>query len=222
MKRSKKYKKALEKLTADKSYTIDEAAKLLPELSTSNFPGTIELVFQLKLKEKQKNEMIRGSYNLPNTFGKQAIVLAFADKNNLPKAKDADIAGGEELIPDVESGKLKFDVVVATPEMMPKIAKLGRTLGTKGLMPSPKNGTVSADIDKVIARVKAGSRNFKMEKSGRITTVVGTTDMKPAQISENINTLVEIITQDIQRLGPDTIKYIKLSPTMGPSIQIVI
>lgn len=222
MKRSKKYQQVQTKIEAGKKYTVAEASALLPELSTSKFAGTIDLIVQLNLKEKQKNEMIRGAYQLPNSFGKSAVVLAFVDAANMTKAKDADIKGGEELIAEVEAGKLSFDIVVATPEMMPKIAKLGRVLGTKGLMPSPKNNTVSNEIDIVIEKFKSGSRNFKMDKTGRIAVVAGKSDMKPEQLEENITSVIETIKLEIRRLGPNVIRYIKVSPTMGPSLTVVV
>lgn len=220
MKRSKKYIEARNKLEHGKTYTVSEAVALLPEVSTSKFAGTVELAIRFKLTEKQKKENVRGTYALPNSFGSEIKVLLFADPSYDAKSSKADIVGGEELIDDVENGKLSFDMVVAMPSMMPKIAKLGRTLGTKGLMPNPKNGTVSDDPDTAIARLKSGQRNFKLDDASRILAIVGTTDMEAAKLEENIRAFAQTVANDISKFGTHSIKKITLSPTMGPSIDV--
>lgn len=219
MKRSKKYEAAQKLIDKSKTYNIDEAVKLLPQISTSKFAGSIDMEVKLNLKAKQQKEVVRGNYTLPHTFGKPTKVLAFADPTNLKDAQGADIAGGEELIDDVAEGKVEFDVVVATPAMMPKIAKLGKVLGRKGLMPSPKNGTVSADIKEAISKIKQGNNSYK-SKDGKINMIVGKTDMKEEELKANIVSALSSVKEETKKLGPDILGNVKVSPTMGPAINI--
>ncbi|MFQ5492540.1 MAG: 50S ribosomal protein L1 [Candidatus Dojkabacteria bacterium] len=220
MKRSKKYLAAAEKIDRNKKYSLDEAVILLPEINAAAFAGTVELSILLKLSDKQKKETIRGSYTLPHSLGKEVNVLLFAGKGYKADKSKADTVGGEELIKKVEDGKVDFDVVIATPDMMPKIAKLGKTLGTKGLMPNPKNGTVTDDPDKAIAKFKAGTKNYKMDDAGRLNAAVAKIDMKSEQISENIKQFFKAVGGDIRKLGTGVIKRVTLSPSIGPSIQL--
>lgn len=220
MKRSKKYTAAAKLIKKNTNYKTLEAADLVGKLSTTKFAGAVELAIQLKLTEKQKKETIRGTYSLPNKFGKEVKVLLFADSGFSASNTNADIVGGEELIADIESGKLEFDAVVATPAMMPKIAKLGRTLGSKGLMPNPKNGTVTEDPKAAIEKLKSGQRNFKLTDAGRITVVVAKSDMKAEQIAENIKAFAQIISPEIAKFGNHSIKKITLCPTMGPALSL--
>lgn len=220
MKRSKKYKQVAEKLEKRSEYSIDEAVMLMPEISLSKFAGSVELEILVNLKEKQKKETVRGSYTLPHAFGKGVKVLVFVDPSNKSKGKDADTVGGEELIEDIEKGKLEFDVVIATPAMMPKIARLGKTLGVKGLMPNPKSGTVTEDIDETVAKFKAGTKNYKMREGGKINLVIGKTDMKADDLVENYQAAMQVVLSELKRFGANPIKSIKLKPTMGKSLKI--
>jgi large subunit ribosomal protein L1 len=222
MKRSKKYVAAVKKIDRKKKYSIEEAVKLMPEVSTSKFAGTVSLAVMLNLNDKQKKESIRGSYTLPNRFGAEIKVLLFADSSYKKVGTKADIVGGEELIKEVEAGKLKFDVVIAMPMMMAKIAKLGKVLGSKGLMPNPKNGTVAADPDAAIDRVKSGMTNFKMDDAGRIIMSVGKTDMKAEKLTENVNEAIKVITAETKKLGVNMIGRTTLTPSMGPSVLLTV
>ncbi|MEI7579166.1 MAG: 50S ribosomal protein L1 [bacterium] len=219
MKKSKKYQAVMKKLKKSKKYSSTEAFILLPQLSTSKFVGSAEIEILLSLKEKQKKDTIRGSYTLPVRFGKETKVLVFAEPANISKAEKADVKGGEDLIAEVMAGKIEYDVVISTPAMMPKIARLGKILGTKGLMPNPKNGTVSTDLEKTINNFKSGLSNFKM-KDSKITAVIGKTDMKPEDLEANFQAIYQAVVIEVQKFGPNTIKRVKLSPTMGPSIEI--
>ncbi len=219
MKRSKKYLAALKKIDAQKQYSPAEAMETIKEVSFSKFPGSVEIELRLGLNEKQSKESVRGSYTLTNAFGKSTKVLVFADPGNLSKAKSADTAGGEELIEQVEKGAIEYDIVLATPAMMPKIAKLGKTLGTKGLMPNPKNGTITEDLEKAIAGFKSGMRNFKV-KENKITAVIGKTDMKSEELVQNYRDFVNAVASELKKFGTNMIKEIKLSPSMGPSIEL--
>ena len=220
MKKTKKYQEALKKIDKSKKYSIDEALTLLPELSLSKFAGSLEVEILLNLKEKQKKEIIKGSYTLPNQFGESVKILAFVDPANQTKAKDADVSGGEELIEKVEKGEVDYDVVVATPAMMPKIAKLGKTLGTKGLMPNPKNGTVTDDIEATIAKFKSGTKNFASKEGGKLTAIFAKSDMSAEKIKENFDALYKAVRPEMRNFGAEPIKSIKMKPTMGPAISV--
>jgi large subunit ribosomal protein L1 len=220
MKRSKKYLAVSGKVERSKKYGIEEAMKMLPEISFSKFPGSVNVLIFLNLNDKQKKEAIRGSYTLPNAFGKSIKVLAVADKSEAEKAKDADIFGGEELFKDIESGKLSFDVVITTPMMMPKLARLGKFLGTKGLMPNPKNGTITTDIASTIAKFKQGMKNFKSSNGAPISAVVGKTDMPADKLSENFNAYIKAVMGEVKKFGTNPIKSVTVTPTMGPKISI--
>jgi large subunit ribosomal protein L1 len=220
MKRSKNYKKVISKIDKSKKYDIDEAIKLLPEISLTKFAGSIEMSVYLNLNDKQKKESVRGSYSLPNKFGKEIKVLVFCDEADRKKAEGADFVGGEDLVKEIEAGKSDFDVVITTPGMMVKIAKLGKILGSKGLMPNPKNGTITTDLEGAIKTFKSGKKNFKMSEYALIVGVIGKTDMKPEQIKENIISFVKSIFAEVKKFNPAPFKAISLAPTMGPKISL--
>jgi large subunit ribosomal protein L1 len=220
MKRSKKYTAAVAKVDKNKKYALEDAMALMPSISTTKFPGSVNVQLFLNLNDKQKKDSIRGSYTMPNAFGKTIKVLVIADKSDAEKAKDADIFGGEELFKDIEAGTLVFDVLITTPMMMPKIARLGKTLGSKGLMPSPKNGTISTDLSGTIAKFKQGMKNFKSVEAAPISAVVGKTDMEAAKLVENFNAFMKAVLSELKKYGANPVKAIMLSPTMGPKLNI--
>lgn len=220
MKRSKKYTAAAAKVDQNKVYPLEEALALMPEISTSKFAGSINAQINLKLTDKQKKDSIRGSYALPHSFGKSIKVLVVADKNDADKAKDADIFGGEELFADIEAGKLDFDVLLTTPTMMPKLARLGKTLGSKGLMPNPKNGTITTDLSATISKFKAGMKNFKTVNGAPINAVIGKTDMETTKLVENFYALYKALLAEVKKYGTTPVKSIILGPTMGPNVNV--
>lgn len=220
MKRSKKYVAVLKNIDKSKKYDAAEALKLMPTISTSKFAGSVEVQVVLNLTDKQKKEAVRGTYALPNAFGKSIKILAFAEANAQKDAKDADVVGAEELIPDIEAGKVTFDLVITTPAMMPKIARLGKVLGSKGLMPNPRNGTITTDLAGTIAKFKAGQKNFKMNDTARIIGVIGKTDMETAKLVENFDAFVKAIFGEVKKYGTTPIKAISMSPTMGPKVNV--
>lgn len=220
MKRSKKYTAAAAKVEKNKAYTLEDAIALMPQISTSKFAGSITAQITLKLNDKQKKDSIRGSYALPHSFGKSIRVLVIADKNDADKAKDADIFGGEELFADIEASKLDFDVLITTPTMMPKLARLGKTLGSKGLMPNPKNGTISTDLSATIAKFKAGMKNFKTVNGAPINVVIGKTDMAADKLVENFYAIYKALLAEVKKYGTTPIKTVVLGPTMGPNVNI--
>ncbi len=220
MKRSKKYIAVATKIDKNKLYSAEEALSLVKETSTSKFAGSVEVEIQLNLNQKQKSESIRGNVSFPNSFGKEVKVLAFADPANIGSAKTADISGGEELISKVEKGEVEFDVVIATPSMMPKIAKLGKVLGRKGLMPNPKNNTVTTNLAEQIAKFKSGQKSYKIQQESKINCVIGKTDMDNAKLLENYQNFLDSVTEVTRKFGNGVLKSIKVKATMGPALNI--
>jgi large subunit ribosomal protein L1 len=215
MKRSKNYKAVANKQAHNDKLSVIDAIDSAKKSSLSKFIGSLEIQIILNIKEKQKKESIRGAYSLPHKFGKETKVLVFHDPANTGGIDLADIAGGEELIEDVMAGKLDFDVVIATPAMMPKIAKLGKVLGTKGMMPNPKNGTVTTDIANTINSFKSGKKNFKMTDSGIINAIIGKVDMSTENLAENLAELMKAVSVEIKKFGSNPVKSITIKPTMG-------
>ena len=220
MKRSKKYQSALSNIDKAKKYSPTDALGLLPKLSLTKFAGSISIQLFLNLNEKQKKDSIRGSYTLPNTFGKSLKVLAVVDKSEIEKAKDADIVGGEELFKDIEAGKLEFDLVITTPMMMGKLARLGKTLGSKGLMPNPKNGTITTNLSESIKKFKQGMKNFKSVNGAPITAVIGKSDMTAEQLQGNLDAFVKAVINETKKYSSTPIKRAILTTTMGPKVEL--
>ncbi len=220
MKRSKNYLEKKGKTDRSGEFSPGEAMKLTIDSSISKFAGSVEVEVQLSLNQKQKSDSIRGTVQLPNQFGKVTKVLAIVDPANIKFAKSADISGGEELVKDIEDGKIDFDVVIATPAMMPKIARLGKTLGKKGLMPNPKNGTVTTDVEKAIEKFKSGQKSFKLMQESKINLVIGKTDMGAEKLEENFQAFMTVIRDITKKYGPSVLKSIRVKPTMGPSLLV--
>lgn len=220
MKRSKNYLEKKGKTDRSGEFSPAEAMKLTIESSISKFAGSVEVEVQLSLNQKQKTDSIRGTVQLPNQFGKITRVLAIVDPANIKFAKNADISGGEELVKDVEDGKIDFDVVIATPAMMPKIARLGKTLGKKGLMPNPKNGTVTTDVEKAVEKFKSGQKSFKLVQESKINLVIGKTDMGAEKLEENFKAFMTVIRDITKKYGPSVVKSVRVKPTMGPALMV--
>lgn len=218
---NKKQLKAKE-LIEHKKYNIEEALNLLPQISTSNFSGSVELTINLKLNEKQAKEQIRGSIVFPNAFGKGVRVLALVDKTDLETAKKAgaDFVGFDEYVKKIEEGWFEFDVVITTPKLMPQIAKLGKYLGRRGLMPNPKNQTVTTELEKVIKQYKQGKKDYKKDDSNTVRIIIGKVDMSKDQLLANFEEFKTNLKNQLNKIGNDLIKSAYLAPTMGPSIEI--
>lgn len=203
--------------------TIDEAVKVLPEISTSKFVGSVDMDIVLNLKDKQKKETVRGSVTLPNSMGEDKKVIVFAEENLVKEAMDAGAskAGLDELVEEVMKGSVDFDVVITTPSAMPKLVKLGKVLGPKGLMPNPKNGTITTDIAKTVQSFKAGRLNFKsVPEQGSIKLKVAKVDMGADKIKENILAVLKGVFQEAKRLSANPFKQVIVKPTMGSSIKL--
>ena len=221
--RSKKYREAAEKIDRNNLYTANEAIALLKSMPEYKFDQTVEAVLRLNVDPRKADQLVRGSVNLPNGTGKTAKVLVFARGPKATEALEAgaDIVGDDDLIAKVQGGFLDFDAVVATPDMMGKVGRLGRVLGPRGLMPNPKTGTVTMEVGKAVSEVKSGKIDFKVDKFGIIHTSVGKISFSAEQIADNVNTVLSMI----MKLKPAAAKgsYVKsifLSTTMSPGLQI--
>ncbi|MCA9380833.1 50S ribosomal protein L1 [Candidatus Dojkabacteria bacterium] len=203
--------------------TVEQAVEIIPTLKKTKFTSSVDLDVVLNLKEKQLKESIRGSVELPHTFGADKKVVVLCDASKVAEAKKAGAvaAGLEDVAEQLMDGKLEFDVVVATPDVMPKIVKLGKVLGPKGLMPNPKNGTISDNIAKMVESFKGGKLGFKMEQGqGVIRGKVGSVDMKPEDLSENIIAYLKGIVNESKKLSSSPLKKVILTTTMGSGIKL--
>ena len=224
--RSKKYKEALTKLEKGKLYTKEEAIKLAKETSTTKFNASVELAVRLNLDTKKADQQLRGAIVLPHGTGKDKKVLVIAKGENAKKAESAgaDYVGDTDMLDKIEKENwFDFDVIIATPDMMPALGKLGRVLGPKGLMPNPKTGTVTVDVEKAVKNVKAGQVEYRTDSFGNIHGIIGNTTFTDKDLIENM----EAFMSTIIKIKPSTVKgdYIKnisVSTTMGPGIKIII
>ncbi|MCM8816260.1 MAG: 50S ribosomal protein L1 [Candidatus Omnitrophica bacterium] len=222
-KRSKKYKAIRDRIEKKIAYTPEEVIAFIKANPSARFDETVELSVHLGLDLKKIQQPIRGSVNLPHGSGKQVKVLVFAQGENVEKAKNAgaDYYGGNELIEKIKNGWLDFQAVVATPDMMKNIAVLGKILGPRGLMPNPKSGTVTFDIDKIVTELKKGRIEFKMDKDGNIHIPIGKVSFSSEQLLDNFySALKAIIAAKPQGAKGVYIKSVYLSSTMGPSFPI--
>lgn len=223
MKRSKSYKEATKDFDSSKFYSVEDAIVKAKELSYSKFVGSLDVIINLNVPAKHKNTSIRGSITLPYQKAESVTkVIVIAEGNDIKTAEDAgaDEAGGDELLKKIEGGYTDFDVLIATPSIMPKLAKLGRVLGPKGLMPNPKNETVTVDIERVVSSYKAGKMDYKINEQGAVKAKIGKLDQSNEELMENFMVFFQAITNETKILGPNRLKSIYLGPTMGPSIKI--
>jgi len=219
----KRFKQAMSLIEKGKLYTTDEAITLVKKTATSKFDEAIELHVRLGIDTKKSDQQVRGTISFPHSIGKSKKVIAFVEASRESEAKEAgaDIVGGEELIASlVQSGAIDFDVAVATPTMMPKLAKLAKILGPRGLMPNPKTETVGPNIKKMIEEQKAGKESFKNDVNGNLHQIFGRASLSEDQLKENLNLLIETL----KRLKPHSSKGIyfrssTITSTMGPAIK---
>ncbi|GHT34275.1 50S ribosomal protein L1 [Bacteroidia bacterium] len=220
---TKKQKLALEKIEAGKSYSLNEAAKLVKEITNTKFDASVDVDVRLGVDPRKANQMVRGVVSLPHGTGKTIRVLALCTPDQEAAAKEAgaDYVGLDEYIDKIKAGWTDIDVIITMPSIMGKIGALGRVLGPRGLMPNPKSGTVTQDVAKAVKEVKSGKIDFKVDKFGIVHTSVGKVSFAPEQLTENAHEFI----QTLIKLKPTTAKgtYVKsiyLSSTMSPGIKI--
>lgn len=220
---TKKRKAALEKIEPNKSYTVDEAAGLVKEMSNTKFDATVDLAVKLGVDPRKANQMVRGVVTLPHGTGKDVKVLALVtpDKEDEAKEAGADYVGLDEYIEKIKGGWTDVDVIVTMPSVMGKIGPLGRILGPRGLMPNPKTGTVTMNVGSAVSEVKAGKIDFKVDRYGIVHAAIGKASFEPNKLAENARELLNTL----ERLKPTAAKgtYMKsiyLSSTMSPSVNI--
>ena len=223
-KRSKKYADALAKVEKNKIYEKSEAVKLVKETSISKFDGSIEVAMRLNLDTKKADQQLRGAIVLPKGTGKEIKVLVIAKGENAKKALDAgaDYVGDMDMIEKIEKENwFDFDTMIATPDMMPLLGKLGRVLGPKGLMPNPKTGTVTMDVVKAVEEVKAGRVEYRTDSYGNVHGIIGKASFAEEDLIENLNAFVSAILKvKPSTVKGDYVKNISISSTMGPGIKL--
>lgn len=219
----KKYRQVAEKIDRIKKYSLKEACELLAAGKVAKFDETVDIALRLGIDPKQSDQMVRGAVSLPHGLGKSIRVLVFAKGEKEKEAKDAgaDYVGAEDLIQKIQEGWMDFDKVIATPDMMGQVSKIGKVLGPRGLMPNPKVGTVTFEIAKAVKENKAGKVEFRAEKAGIVQAPVGKLSFGAEKLRNNI----QMIIDDVVKLKPPTAKgtylrSITLSSTMGPGIKI--
>lgn len=222
-KKGKKYLEALQKVDRDRKYALEEGVSLVKDISYANFDETIDIAVRLGVDPRKADQMVRGSVTLPHGTGKSVTVLVFAKGDKEKEARDAgaDYVGAEEYAEKIQNGWLDFDRVIATPDMMGIVGKLGRILGPRGLMPNPKSGTVTFDIAQTVSDVKAGQVEFRVEKAGIIHCPIGKRSFPNEKLQENARALLETLI----RMKPAVSKgqYVRsaaISSTMGVGIKL--
>ncbi len=224
MKRSKKYQEAAKAIERTSLYEPEEAVKLVKQAATAKFDETIEAHIRTGCDGRHADQQIRGAVVLPHGTGKKVRVLVFAKDAKLEEAQaaGADYVGGDELIPKIQNdGWLDFDVVVATPDMMGIVGRLGRVLGPKGLMPNPKAGTVTMDVAKAISDIKAGKIEYRLDKTNIVHVPIGKASFTEEQLRENFQTLMDaILKAKPSAVKGQYLRSISLAPTMGPGVKV--
>ncbi|GIH91342.1 50S ribosomal protein L1 [Planobispora siamensis] len=223
MKRSKSHRDATAKVNRENLYSPAQAAKLAKETSVTKFDATVEVALRLGVDPRKADQMVRGTVNLPHGTGKTARVLVFAtgDRAEEARAAGADIVGADELIEEVAKGRLDFDAVVATPDLMGKVGRLGRVLGPRGLMPNPKTGTVTPAVGKAVTDIKGGKIEFRVDRHANLHFIIGKVSFGERQLIENYAAALD----EVLRLKPSAakgryLKKITFSTSMGPGIPV--
>ncbi|PKN34662.1 MAG: 50S ribosomal protein L1 [Deltaproteobacteria bacterium HGW-Deltaproteobacteria-19] len=221
--RGKSYQEVKEKVTPGTRYALKEAVEILVGTTRAKFDETVDAAIRLGVNPAHADQMVRGSVVLPNGLGKTVRVLVFAKGEKEKEAADAgaDVVGSDDIVEKIKGGWLEFDRVIATPDMMGSVGKLGKILGPRGLMPNPKVGTVTFDVGKTVKELKAGKVEFRVEKAGIVHTPVGKVSFGPEKLMENIQAVIETIIKLKPASSKGTyLKSISLSTTMGPGIKV--
>ena len=224
MKKGKKYVEAAKKVEKNKLYTKEEAINLVKETSVTKFDSSVELALRLNLDTKKADQQLRGAIVLPNGTGKtkKVLVIAKGEQAKAAQAAGADYVGDTDLLEKIEKENwFEFDTMIATPDMMPALGKLGRILGPKGLMPNPKTGTVTMDVAKAVEDVKKGRVEYRTDSYGNVHVIIGKTSFDTDKLIENLNAFVSLIIKTKPSVVKGTyIKNISVSSTMGPGVKI--
>ena len=222
-KKGKKYQEAASKVDRTQYYRVEEAIKLAKETSVANFDASVEVAFRLGIDTRKNDQQIRGAVVLPHGTGKSQRVLVFAkgDKITEDEEAGADYVGEADYVQKTQQGWFDFDVVVATPDMMGEVGKLGRVLGPKGLMPNPKTGTVTMDVKKAVEEIKAGKVEYRAEKAGIVHASIGKVSFDEEKLVDNFRTLQDVLAKAKPASAKGTyFKSVAVTTTMGPGVKV--
>lgn len=222
-KKGKKYQESLKLIDSEKVYNIDEAIELVKKTATANFDETVEAAVRLGIDTRKNDQQVRGAVVLPNGTGREVRVLVFAKGDKVKEAEEAgaDFVGDQEYINKINQGWFDFDVVVATPDMMAEVGKIGRVLGPKGLMPNPKTGTVTPDVEKAVKEIKAGKVEYRADRQGNVHVPIGKASFDDKKLVENFETVVDTLVKAKPAAAKGTyLKNIAVSSTMGPGVKV--
>jgi large subunit ribosomal protein L1 len=221
--RGKKYREAAKLVEPERRYPIGEASELLPKVSISKFDGTVEAHLRLGIDPRHADQLVRGTVVLPHGTGRKTRVIVFAQGEKAQEAlrAGADEVGGDDLVKRVDDGWLDFDVAIATPDMMGGVGRLGKKLGPRGLMPNPKSGTVTFDIERAVGEIKSGRVEFKVDRAGIVHVPVGKASFTPEQLAANVAALVDAVNRAKPSGAKGTyMRTLTLAPSMGPGVRI--
>ena len=222
-KKSKRYQEAAKLIEKGKAYSIEEAVALVKETSKVKFDAAVDVAFRLGVDPRQADQQLRGALVLPNGTGKSKKVLVVTEGPKAQEAKDAgaDVVGGKEILEDIKKGWLDFEVMIATPDMMAELGKLGRILGPKGLMPNPKTGTVTMDVAKAVQETKAGKVTYRTDKDGNVHMPIGRVSFDDEKLAENFKVIYDLLVKSKPSSAKGTyMKNVVISTTMGPSVKV--
>ena len=222
-KRSKNYQEAAKLVDQTKTYEITDAVEILKKASKANFDESVEVAFRLGVDPKKAEENLRGAVVLPHGTGKTQRVLVFAKGDKVKEAEDAgaDYIGDADIIAKINDGWFEFDVIVATPDMMGEVGKLGRVLGPKGLMPNPKTGTVTFEVEKAVNEIKAGKVEYRVDKASNLHVPIGKISFDEEQLVENFNAIAETVAKIKPQTSKGTyVRNVSVTSTMGPGIKV--
>ncbi len=222
-KKGKRYQEAAALIEKGKAYPIEEAVALVKKTSNVKFDASVDVVFKLGLDTRHADQQLRGAIVLPHGTGKtkKVLVVTQGAKVEEAKAAGADVVGGKEILEDIQKGWLDFEVMIATPDMMAELGKLGRILGPKGLMPNPKTGTVTMDVAKAVQETKAGKVTYRTDKDGNVHMPIGRVSFDDEKLAENFKVIYDLLMKSKPSSAKGTyMKNVVISTTMGPSVKI--